>query len=80
MTIQKVSLRLPNPRAAAEWLAVMRATDAIQRASLRARLGPNGDVQAEYQRHYEAHMREHDRALEAMLRARFSQHEAADGQ
>ena len=52
-------LRQPDPRAAAEWLPVMHATDAIQMASLRRGLGPNGDVQAAFRRSYEAHMREH---------------------
>jgi hypothetical protein len=61
--------RLPNPRAAAEWLAVMRATDAIQLAGLRRRIGKAGDLQAAFRRSYEAHMREHDRALMGMLKS-----------
>lgn len=79
MTTQDFShARLPNPRAAAEWLAVMRATDAIQLASLRRRIGPDGDLQAAFRRSYESHMREHDRALIAMLRIVSPGHEDAD--
>jgi hypothetical protein len=59
----------PNPRAAAEWLATMYATDAIQLAGLRRKIGPAGDLQAAYRRSYEAHMREHDAALIAMLKS-----------
>lgn len=71
----------PNPRAAAEWLAVMHATDAIELASLRRRLGPGGDVQTEFRRNYEAHMRVHDEAMIAMLRTSGSPHERnCDGQ
>ena len=78
MTTQDFShARLPNPRAAAEWLAVMRATDAIQLASLRRKLGPSGDVLAAFRRSYEAHMREHDEALIAMLQSRSSECEGA---
>jgi hypothetical protein len=61
--------RLPNPRAADEWLAVMRATDAIQLAGLRRKIGSGGDLRAAYRRSYESHMREHDVALIAMLQA-----------
>lgn len=68
----------PNPRAAAEWLAVMYATDALQMAGLRRKLGPHGDVRGAYRRSYEAHMREHDRALIAMLKARPSDREESD--
>jgi hypothetical protein len=71
----------PNPRAAAEWLAVMHATDAIELASLRRRLVSGGDVQTEFRRNYEAHMREHDEAMIAMLRTSCSHHEGhRDGQ
>ena len=59
--------KLPNPHAAAEWLAVMRATDALQLAGLRRRIVPSGDLQAAYRQSYEAHMQEHDQALIAML-------------
>jgi hypothetical protein len=59
--------KMPNPRASAEWLAVMHATDVIQLAGLRHKLGPDGDIQAAYRRSYETHMLEHDKALIAML-------------
>lgn len=72
--------RLPNPQAAAEWLAVMHATDAIQLAGLRRKIGPDGDLQAAYRRSYEAHMREHDDALIAMLRRpRLDREDQGDG-
>ena len=48
----------------------MYATDAIQLAGLRRKIGPAGDLQAAYRRSYEAHMREHDAALTLMLQRR----------
>jgi hypothetical protein len=76
----RLPAKLPNPRAAAEWLAVMRATDAIQLAGLRRKIGPEGDLQAAYRQSYEAHMREHDSALIAMLRAPSKERrDSADG-
>jgi hypothetical protein len=61
--------KLPNPRAAAEWLATMYATDAIQLAAIRRKIGPKGDLRAAFRQRYEAHMREHDQALIAMLKS-----------
>ena len=61
--------KLPNPLAAAEWLATIYATDAIQLAALRRKIGPEGDLRAAFRQRYEAHMREHDQALIAMLKS-----------
>lgn len=59
----------PNPQAAAEWLATVYATDAIQLAALRRKIGPEGDLRAAFRQCYEEHMREHDGALIAMLKS-----------
>lgn len=51
----------------AMWVDLVDATDEILLAALRSRLGPAGDVEAEYRRLYQEQMREHDRTVRHMF-------------
>ena len=53
----------------ARWLDLMRTTDKLLLAGLRQKIGPEGDLNAAYQKWYSDHRCDHDIAVERMARA-----------
>jgi hypothetical protein len=54
---------MPNPNCVAVWLDLMGTCEKLLLAGMRHRIGPDGDLRAEYRRWYEAQTREHDELL-----------------
>ena len=65
---ETVSKAVPNTKAVSAWFDLMRTTEAFLRASMRRKLGPDGDLQEGCRRWYAEHMREHDFAVQELVR------------
>ena len=61
------------------WEELVDENDALVRAGLRAKIGPDGDLEAAYREWYARHMEEHVRALYAMAE-NLTRREKAHGQ
>jgi hypothetical protein len=69
---------LPVAKKIELWFQLLDESDALVLTGLRAKIGPNGDLQAAYREWYLRHMEEHDRALISLLE-NLSQREAEHG-
>ncbi len=58
---------LPLAKRIQLWAELVDDNDALVRASLRAKIGPTGDLQEAYRQWYTRHMEEHDRNQIAFL-------------
>ena len=61
------------------WAELVDESDALVRAGLRAKIGPEGDLEAAYRAWYARHMEEHERALYAFAE-NLTRREAAHGE
>lgn len=61
------------------WAELVDESEALVVAGLRARIGPDGDLQAAYRDWYARRMQEHERMLRSLL-DNLSRHEAKNGQ
>jgi len=70
----------PNPTCVDQWLDLMHTCEVLLLAGMRRRIGPEGDLAAEYRRWYREQMREHDELLgaacERLVEASVQRHEA----
>lgn len=69
---------LPLEKRIELWAELVDENEALVLAGLRAKIGPNGNLQAAYREWYARKMDEHDRATIAMLE-NLSRREARDG-
>ncbi|MEX2171784.1 MAG: hypothetical protein WD851_20865 [Pirellulales bacterium] len=58
---------LPLAKRIELWSELVDESEALLLAGLRAKIGPDGDLQAAYREWYARHMEEHDHAQHAML-------------
>jgi hypothetical protein len=70
---------LPLAKRIELWGELVDESEALVLAGLRAKIGPDGDLQAAYRDWYARRMEEHDRALYAML-ANLSRRSRAAGE
>ena len=69
---------LPLEKRMEMWAELVDENEALLLASLREKVGPEGDLQAAYRQWYARHMEEHDRML-AALAENLSRREAGNG-
>lgn len=50
------------------WFQLLDESEALVRAGPRARIGPDGDLEAAYREWYARHMEEHDRSILSLLK------------
>jgi hypothetical protein len=70
---------LPLEKRIEIWAALVDESDALVRAGLRAKIGPDGDLQAAYRDWYARQMTEHEQVLYAFAE-RLTEIEAAHGE
>jgi hypothetical protein len=58
---------LPLEKRIQLWTELVDEGDALVKSGLRAKIGPNGDLQAAYREWYTRHMEEHDQYLIRLL-------------
>jgi hypothetical protein len=69
---------LPLEKRIELWEQLLDESEALVRAGLRAKIGPNGDLEAAYRAWYSRRMDDHDR-MQATLAANLSRREAGNG-
>ncbi len=69
---------LPLEKRVELWAELVDENETLLLAGLRARIGPNGDLQDAYRQWYARHMEEHDRML-FTLAENMSRREAGNG-
>ena len=70
---------LPLEKRIELWAELVDENDALVRAGLQAKIGPDGDLRAAYRQWYARHMEEHERAL-FVFAENLSRREAAHGE
>jgi len=70
---------LPLEKRIELWAELVDENDALVRAGLRAKIGPDGDLEAAYRDWYARHMEEHERGLIAFAE-NLTRREAAHGE
>jgi hypothetical protein len=70
---------LPVEKRIELWAQLVDENDALVRAGLQAKIGPEGDLAAAYREWYRRHMEEHDRQQVEFLE-NLSRREAANGE
>ena len=70
---------LPIEKRLELWTELMDENEALLLAGLRAKIGPDGDLNAAYRQSYVRHMEDHDR-MQVALAENLSRREAGHGQ
>ena len=70
---------LPLEKRIELWAELVDENEALVLAGLRAKIGPDGDLQAAYRQWYARHMEEHDR-MQIAFAENLSRREAGHGQ